>query len=541
MVYDASVSGLNDSLWAPRFAMPTLNTHLRAVEGNTYMGDCDIGDCFLNFILHESVRPYAGVDLTHYSNKTDVGNQVWERWTRAPMGLTTSPYQACQAVAFAEEFVLGDPKDPANVFQWDYVRLNLPGDEAYCPDLPWVSKVWGRGGGVACDLFSFVDDVRVTGASILECWKAGRCAASRLNFLGIQDAARKRRGCSQTPGAWAGGIIRSVDNEVRVMISQEKWDKAKGLLVELENVVESNPLTLDRKGLEQIRGFMIYVCQTYTNLTPYLIGIHMSIDSWRDGRDEEGWRTGSKTETMVKLEKEWSDHNKYMEGPSTVRAVPRLRDDIAALRRLMSSDKPILKRIRCSRTGRVMYGFGDASGAGFGATIQIGQEIKFEYGQWASQISEEESSNWRELSNLVSTMKRLAKETLLSDCEIFIFTDNLTAEAAFWKGNSKSRKLFELILELKELEFRNDFILHVIHVSGKRMIEQGTDGLSQGDHSQGVMLGKPMIDFVPLNLSAFDRSPSLKAWLEKVTTGSKFFWLNPKGWFSVANKKGNFI
>ena len=73
------------------------------------------------------------------------------------------------------------------------------------------------------------------------------------------------------------------------------------------------------------------------------------------------------------------------------------------------------------------------------------------------------------------------------------------------------------------------------------MIEQGTDGLSRGDHSQGVMLGKPMIDFVPLNLSAFDRSPSLKAWLEKVTTGAKFFWLNPKGWFSGLNKKGNFI
>ena len=91
------------------------------------------------------------------------------------------------------------------------------------------------------------------------------------------------------------------------MISQEKWDKAKGLLVELENVVESKPLTLDRKRLEQIRGFMIYVCQTYTNLTPYLIGIHMSIDSWRDGRDEEGWRTGSKTETRIKLEKEWSE------------------------------------------------------------------------------------------------------------------------------------------------------------------------------------------------------------------------------------------
>ena len=116
MVYDASVSGLNDSLWAPRFAMPSLNTHLRAIEGNTYMGDCDIGDCFLNFILHESIRPYAQVDLSHHQTKDDSDTRVWERWTQAPIGLTTSPYQACQAVAFAEEFVLGDPDDSTNIW-----------------------------------------------------------------------------------------------------------------------------------------------------------------------------------------------------------------------------------------------------------------------------------------------------------------------------------------------------------------------------------------------------------------------------------------
>ena len=157
MVYDASVSGLNDSLWAPRFAMPTLYTHLRAIEGNTYMGDCDIGDCFLNFILHESIRPYAGVGLSHYED--DSGQQVWERWTRAPMGLTTSPYQACQAVAFPDEFVLGNHDDPNNIFGWDYVRLNLPGNETYSPNLPWVSKVRKHNGKISCDLFTFVDDV----------------------------------------------------------------------------------------------------------------------------------------------------------------------------------------------------------------------------------------------------------------------------------------------------------------------------------------------------------------------------------------------
>ena len=34
-----------------------------------------------------------------------------------------------------------------------------------------------------------------------------------------------------------------------------------------------------------------------------------------------------------------------------------------------------------------------------------------------------------------------------------------------------------------------DLILHVVHVSGRRMIQQGTDGLSRADHSSGVMKG----------------------------------------------------
>ncbi len=59
-----------------------------------------------------------------------------------------------------------------------------------------------------------------------------------------------------------------------------------------------------------------------------------------------------------------------------------------------------------------------------------------------------------------------------------MFTNYSTTEAAYWKGTSKSRKLFDLVLRLKKLEVEHDIILHVIHVSGKRMIAQGTDGLS---------------------------------------------------------------
>jgi hypothetical protein len=53
--------------------------------------------------------------------------------------------------------------------------------------------------------------------------------------------------------------------------------------------------------------------------------------------------------------------------------------------KLMEADKPPLKRARSKRSAKVSYGFGDASGSGFGATIQIGKDItNMDSGIWRS-------------------------------------------------------------------------------------------------------------------------------------------------------------
>jgi hypothetical protein len=41
-----------------------------------------------------------------------------------------------------------------------------------------------------------------------------------------------------------------------------------------------------------------------------------------------------------------------------------------------------------------MYGFGDASKAAFGATVQLEDRLLFQYGQWSSEIVKGQSSNW---------------------------------------------------------------------------------------------------------------------------------------------------
>jgi hypothetical protein len=138
---------------------------------------------------------------------------------------------------------------------------------------------------IASDFVSFVDDVRPTGPSKKECWIAGRRIGSMLSYLGIQDASRKRRDSSQTPGAWSGSVVQTDSEGVYVLAAEEKWIKAKGLFNELKVMMEKNNDEMSRKRLEQIRGFLIYVTRMYPGMVPYyLIGIHMTIDGWRDNQ-----------------------------------------------------------------------------------------------------------------------------------------------------------------------------------------------------------------------------------------------------------------
>jgi hypothetical protein len=202
----------------------------------------------------------AGVALTHYFGKE--GQALWEAWQRAAMGVKSSLFQTVSALTVADEIIKGDRSDPKNEFRWEKFRLNLHGSYDYDPSPPWVSKVRADG-KIASDLFTFVDDLRPTGPGRIECWKAAHRAASVLNWLGIQDAPRKRRDSSQSPGAWSGLVIRITPDGVCVLVSEDKWDKVKLMLSEIEEMLELNSDSLPQKRLEQIRGFFICVTRTY--------------------------------------------------------------------------------------------------------------------------------------------------------------------------------------------------------------------------------------------------------------------------------------
>ena len=87
MVYDGTASGYNLAVWTPNFGLPTIETLLRNTDHNTWMLDLNIGDQFLNFMMHKDARELVGVDLTPiFPEEVKSGKSVlWEHWERCGM------------------------------------------------------------------------------------------------------------------------------------------------------------------------------------------------------------------------------------------------------------------------------------------------------------------------------------------------------------------------------------------------------------------------------------------------------------------------
>ena len=412
---------------------------------------------------------------------------------------------------------MGDRHDVHNVFRYSKVVENLPGMAKYDPTKPWVYKARDDG-VIAADVVIYVDDLRPSGPTEVDCWMAAQRISAGLAQLGMQDAARKRRISSQEPGAWIGAIICTNNGEVRISVLQDRWDKAREIVDRLHQL-SLKGTKFNYKQLERDRGFLIYIGMTFPVLKAYLKGLHATLAAHNGGRDEDGWKiVNHQGEQLVVCLGE-DDAEDVPAGPARpgpppteVWGVRRLKTDLEALSQITSSEHPPKRLARAKHKVKVVYGFGDALGRGLGAAVEVQGKIWWHSGMWDATL-EKESSNFRELLNLVIALEDAANKGVLEGAEVFMFTDNIVAERAFFRGTSSSRFLFELVLRLKLLESKGDCILHLIHVAGTRMIESGVDGLSRGDQTSGVMRGVSVRDFVPIHRSAVVRQPQLATWI----------------------------
>ena len=557
MVYDTTNCGLNDAVTPPNFFMPTIDSCLRGMQPTTYSGDTDLGEIFLNYILHLLIAAYVGIDVTQcllppkenpYEDRKEMNDKskVWYRWQRCMMGFCQSPYNAIKACHHSEEVMRGNRRDKTSPFYWDCIVLNLPGGANYNPIFPWVYKWRKDWECIAGEIVIFVDDIRPTGKDFDHCERVMHATASKSNYLGQQDAPRKRRVPSQSPGLWNGSLVRTDDENIYVSTSQSKWNKGRSIIFWLvkefhdHSLLNSDALPmLDFKLLEKGRGFLVHLSGTYPFIKPRLKGIHHTLDSWRGNRDEDGWKYNhSKFSSFISEGRRQCDELQgNSPGPSRfqgvkVEAVKRLKYDVMALGNLFKAIEPPLRLVRGKQILVVKYGFGDASGTGFGSSwTSSTNKISYRYGVWGSE-DREQSSNYRELNNLVQTLEHMSSTGELFGSELFIFTDNVVAESAFYKGNSSSKMLFDLILRLTILQSSSKVKLHIIHVAGTRMIQQGSDGLSRGNLLEGVMKGEEMLSFVPIHKSAIEEQTNLEDWIKSwAPDGRNAILLSPEDWF----------
>jgi hypothetical protein len=210
------------------------------------------------------------------------------------------------------------------------------------------------------------------------------------------------------------------------------------------------------------------------------------------------------------------------EPPVHVSPAPRFLQDLKYLSQLMDADTPP-RQLYQAKHSTALFVIGDASGRAKGAAVVYQHGLDYELGTWSEEWRGK-LSNVREAENLTDRLERLAAESVglaaqvverletlstsnaLADHEVFVLTDNSAFEGSYYKGHSTSRELSDIVFHLYKAQRSGGFILHVLHISGKRMKATGMDGLSRGDHTEGMMAGEDPMSFLPFHLGADTRS-----------------------------------
>jgi hypothetical protein len=272
-----------------------------------------------------------------------------------------------------------------------------------------------------------------------------------------------------------------------------------------------------------------------------------TVDSWRPGREALGfklrgkeleramgnwsasrgipcWREEDGFDEVGPVPRRTQDEGRAHspdEAPGDVRAVPRLGRDIACLIELTKTPEPPRQLYRAKHV-MAFFVIGDASGSGKGVAVVEQYGVDYEAGTWKVQWRKE-SSNVREAEKLTDRVERLSKESKLFEHEVFVLTDNLAFEGAYYKGHSPSEKLNDIVFRLHKAERDGRFILHVLHIAGKRMKATGVDGLSRGDLTEGMLAGVDPFAFLPFNQGADERANGA------VSTWVRSWWRTKKG------------
>ena len=111
-----------------------------------------------------------------------------------------------------------------------------------------------------------------------------------------------------------------------------------------------------------------------------------------------------------------------------------------ALKRIAAPENPAVTRCRASESINAFYLLGDASGQEFGLGLWDHEGLRYDSSNCSTQWKNE-TSNWKEGTNITVRVEDIFEEHKLDNGELFILVDNQVFEGLFYKGNYSSRKL----------------------------------------------------------------------------------------------------
>jgi hypothetical protein len=342
-VWNSKSNGHNATLWAPGFMLDDIGdviemvTKWLSIPVAAYLDaglpsqdytqsagsfvkskqrDIDVGAMFNNFPTHPLERHVLGVRVINTRPEREYKRHEFWHFCVLHFGGHPSSYLACQSQRLILELCKGDRHNPLNHWQWETVRLNLPGDIDYDPSMPHVMLL-RKDGELAMIEADYVDNIHPC------IWEREGSNEARLACAQLKSGMNSRgnqaddwKYCipSVTPGAWNGVILHTNTPFPMMSTTLKKWTRFRNGLswILTKGRSAGSLLTLE---LRKIAGLGVNLMQVYQDAKCYLKGIFNTIEAFRSDRDPKGWRVESSIDSAAFLE---YSHEKGLESPLDV-------------------------------------------------------------------------------------------------------------------------------------------------------------------------------------------------------------------------------
>ena len=443
VIADMLRGGQNECIGSDPVFLPRISHILDQMYSGGYSAVVDASKYFYQFPTHPDDRPYLG--LRHPITQTLL------EYAGLPMGAANSPAIACRyGLAFIRmlqsrfEAFQGNPK--INCWWTGF------SEDGYDPDLGYGFTLIGKDGGAA-KVWAFVDDFLIHGPT----YDKTSLALSLFLDLAV-DCGMLCHPKKLTPPQQVVKYCGFLLDSRAIPCLRVPIGKRERALAIVEHVLESpSARAYSRLSLAVAAG----VLQSLVEATPLRLG-HTYLRRFHSLVRPPGLGSGLAP---------------YL---TTCCITNEVKTDLRWWRQFLLHDDGRFARSKSSATLIPMWG--DGSGTGTGGTYAVPNgPLKMWKGRWSPFVYKF-SSNWKELSTLKLSLLQIKKEDSESirGTAVFYFTDNSTSYWIAASGSSGSPGLHTLIEDIRLLELELGCSLHVVHVPGIIMIDQGTDGLSRG-------------------------------------------------------------